>query len=249
MRAVDYSGNGYYDSCTSWDLGVRPILPSSFILENASNITIREDGLQSATYGYNLGSSVDKSMQIMLETMYINNFLTSLGKGCTFDGRKFNEHGKDFLPEDQIYYGHGGKVYARVRANSYFGEKEFTLSNGEKYKDKDYVWVRLEPVTWIRHLEDDWFICEKNFVSGIRFYEKSGSYDGNFNNTELKWFFDNYLSKELVNPIVYNYINNYKQKKVQEQKETVTNFIFKDKNGKTIKRFKVKVRAKKAESN
>lgn len=250
-RVVGMYGDSCWKYCYRYrrDGSVRAALPSSFILENASEITIREDGLQSAQYGYYLGSSVSKSQQTMLETLYINGLLTELGKGYTFDGRKYEEFDKAFLPEEQIYYGHEGKVYARVRANSYYDGKEFTLSNGEKYKDDDYVWVMLEPVTWIRHPEDDWFIFEKLIISGIRFYEERGGYDEDFNRTELKWYLDNYLAKDLVNPIIYIYLNNYKNKKAQEQKQTVTNFIYKDKDGKTIKRVKVKVRVKKTESN
>lgn len=223
---------------TRRSIGVRAALPSSFILENASGITIREDGLQSAQYGYYLGFSVSKSEQTMFETLYINGLLTGLGKGCTFDGRKYNGYDKAFLPEEQIYYGHEGKIYARVRANSYYSE-EFTLSNGERYKDDDYVWVMLEPVTWIRHPKDDWFILEKIFVSGIRFYEDRYGYNGNFNKTELNWYLNNYLAKDLVNPIVYIYLNNYHNKK-----ETINHFTYIDKD-KIKKENIIKIAAKK----
>lgn len=110
-RVVDKSGSGRCTYCNKRTGSVRTALPSSFILENASEITIREDGLQSAQYGYYLGSSVSKSQQTMLETLYINGLLTELGKGYTFDGRKYEEFDKAFLPEEQIYYGHGGEKY------------------------------------------------------------------------------------------------------------------------------------------
>lgn len=136
-------------------------------------------------------------MQRTLENAYNIGSLTNLGKGCTFDGRKYDDYDEAFLQEDQIYYEYNKERYTRIRANSDFGGDKFTLSNGEQYVDGDYVWVKIEPITWIRHPNDNVFISERAFISGIRFYKERGRYDGNFNNTDIKWFLDNYLYKEL----------------------------------------------------
>lgn len=77
-------------------------------------------------------------------------------------------------------------------------------------------------------------VSEKGFVSGIRF-------------KDLKYFLDNYLSMDIINPILFN---NYLNKKAENEKnqETINNIIYKDKDGKTIKRVKIKVKAKRNES-
>ncbi len=243
VRAVSSFGGSSFDSyCDRRYLGSRPALPSSFILSIFPNLTKGEDGLERVKLGYYSGQALEEEMQVMLENMYKAGTLSILGKGCTFDGRKYDEYDKDFLPEDQMYYGYEGTVYARVRANSYYDGKTFTLSNGEDYKDNDYVWTKVEPFELIRHPEDDWFVAEKIIIAGVKFKKKNGFYDGNFNNTELKWYFDEYLSKDLVNPIVYNYIENYSKEKEQEKKQTVNNFIYKDEDGKVIKKVRVKVK-------
>lgn len=240
VRAVDDDGSSGSFYCNEHYLGSRPTLPSSFILENAYSITIEPNGLQKALFGYYSGQSLEEEMQILLEKMYVNNTLTVLGKGCTFDSRKYDENDKDFLSEDQVYYGCQGNIYSRIRASSNYGENEFTLSNSKKYKNDDYVWTKVEPVIWVRHPEDKCFITEKIITAGARFKDKEGSYNGNFDETELKWFYDTYLSKDLVNPIVYNYLNNW-----SKQKQTVNNFIYKDANGKTIKKVKIKIKIRK----
>lgn len=143
------------------------------------------------------------SMQSTLENALAMGALTNLGKGCTFDARKYDDYDNGFLAEEQTYYEYNGERYTRIRANSDFNGGEFTLSNGEKYVDDNYVWVKVEPITWIRHPDDDYFISEKAFVSGIRFYEKRGGYDGDFNKTELKWFLGNHLSKDIEQSAVF----------------------------------------------
>ncbi len=216
-------------------IGIRLSLPASFISSNTSNIIKREDGLQRAYYGYYPCSAVDKDSQINLKYKKNNGVLCKLGKGCTFDGRKWSEIDEGFLPEEQIYYGDKGNIYANIRANSDFNGKDFTLSNNQKYNDNDFVWTKIEPVIWLRHPEDDVFISELLIIAGIRF-NKTSIKCKNFSNTELKWFLDNHLSKDLINPIVYDYFDNYQDKK--GLKENVNNFIFEDKDSKTVKKSK-----------
>ena len=93
---------------------------------------------------------------------------------------------KIFLPEKQEYFEYNGEIYARIRANSDFGDNYFTLSNEEKYKHYNYVWVKVEPIVWLKHPLDDIMISEKEIIAGVRFDKTKGGYNGDFNTTELK---------------------------------------------------------------
>lgn len=196
-RAVDTHGCRNWIYCDKRIGSVRVALPYSQIQSISPNIVRGTDGLERLEYGYYPQTAVDASMQRTLESAHRIGSLTKLRKSCTFDARKYDDYSESFLAEEQTYYEYDGKKYARIKANSDFGGDKFTLSNGEQYVDGDYVWVKIEPIIWIRHPLDNIFISEKAFISGIRFYKNRGSYDGNFNNTDLKWFLDNYLSKEL----------------------------------------------------
>ena len=173
-------------------------MPYSKIQNLPHTIKTRSDGLEEITYGYYPGIAVDCIMQQILASAYNSRTLKNIGIGCTFDGRKYDDNDKDFLPEEQEYFEYNGEIYATIRANSDFNDSNFTLSNGEQYKNGDYVWVRVEPVVWLKHPLDDIMITEKEIIAGIRFYKTQDKYDGDFNTTELKWFLDNYLSRDIL---------------------------------------------------
>lgn len=227
------SGDVLSSSCNGRK-GVRLALPASFILLN-SNSTIGADGLERAAFGYYPNSVLSENMQTSLSNLNKNGSLVCLGEGCTFDRRTCRDYDKDFLPEKVNYYGNNGNVYAIVRENGYH------IISIDKYENEPgrYFFTSVDPVIWVRHPEDDLFITEQ--ILTIARLNKD-HYDGNFEESELKWYLDNYLAQDLVNPIVYNYIGNYNKEKEQEPKQTVTYFMYKDEEGKLIKRVKVKVK-------
>lgn len=149
-RGVDSDGRMDWIYCDGRNGGVRAALPYSSIQNLPHTIKTRPNGLEEITYGYYSGSAIDKFMQRSLEGSYNADDLTSIGTGCIFDGRKYDDYGEDFLPEKQEYFEYNGEIYARIRANSDFGDINFTLSNEEKYKDGNYVWVKVEPIVWVK---------------------------------------------------------------------------------------------------
>ncbi len=152
------------------------------------------------------------------------------------------------LTEEQTYFEYNGEVYTRIRANSNFGGGNFTLSNGEKYKDGDHVWVKVEPIVWLKHPFDDIMISEKEIIAGVRFDKTKGGYNGDFNTTELKWFLDNHLSKDILSlDKLKKDIN--KNNYIDDEIKTINNFIYLDKDGNTIKKKKIIVRAKRKSNN
>lgn len=216
-------------------IGIRLAFHSSSVQSILSRLFTDKYGLQRIEYGFYPGSAVDVSMQRTLENAYNIGSLTNLGKGCTFDGRKYDDYDKTFLPENQIYYEYKGRIYARIKANT-CSDHEFTLSNKENYFNGNYVWVNVEPITWIRHHLDDIFISEKVITSGIRFdgipYKK-------FNVREIEYFLDNYLAQDIFSSYNCQTLNE------EEKFKKINNFLYVD----DIKKAKSKILIKKHEEN
>lgn len=239
---VDSDGYRHWFFCDLRHVGVRAALPYSKIQNLPHAIKTRSDGLEEITYGYLPGTSISKSNQKILSSAYNSRTLKRIGIGCTFD----NGCGEDFLPEKQEYFEYNGEIYARIRANSYYSN--FILSNGEEYKDGDYVWVKVEPVIWLKHPLDDIMISEKELIAGVLFGKRYRDYKGDFNTTKLKWFLDNYLSKDILS--LYKLKkdinkNNYSD----DEMKTINNFIYLDENGKTLKKKKIIVKTKRKSNN
>ena len=234
------------DYCCDWHdgryCGIRAALPYSQIKNFSHTIKTRPNGLEEITYGYYTGTAVNKSQQIELENAYHFGFSKSIGIGCTFD----NGCGEDFLPEKQEYFEYNGEIYARIRANSHYSN--FILSNGEEYKDGDYVWVKVEPVIWLKHPLDDIMISEKELIAGVRFGKRYRDYKGDFNTTKLKWFLDNYLSRDILSLYELKKDIN-KSNQSDDEIKTINNFIYLDENGNTIKKKKIIVKAKRKSNN
>ena len=77
-------------------------------------------------------------------------------------------------------------------------------------------------------------ISEKEILAGVRF-------------SELKWFLDNYLSKDILSLYeLKKYIN--KNNYSDDEIKTINNFIYLNENGNPIKKKKIIVKAKR-ESN
>lgn len=111
--------------------------------------------------------------------------------------------------------------------NSYYSYSKVWWQSGSiTWKDyqKENVfmgdrWVKIEPITWIGHPKDNVFISEKVILGGLRFNKRISPYDVMldygfkktlyYETSELKYFIDNYLAKDIVNPIVYNYLSKY----------------------------------------
>lgn len=229
-RVVSKRGIRNCEFCDIRNGGVRAALPYSSIQSIAPNLLRGTDGLDRINYGYYPGSAVDKFMQGVLESEYNAGNLTSIGIGCTFDGRRFDAYDEDFLAEEQTYFEYNGEIYTRIRANSDFGGDYFTLSNREEYKNGDHVWVKVDPIVWLKHPFDNIMISEKEIVAGVKA-------------TELKWFLDNYLSKDILSLYeLKKYIN--KNNYSDDEIKTINNFIYLNENGNPLKKKKIIVKAK-----
>lgn len=90
---------------------------------------------------------------------------------------------KYFVSEDVPLYAYKNNVYARVTPNYL----------GNKYKDKDHVWMNVKKIKWIR--DKDKVISKNIITGGIDFH--NWYYSGRFNETSVYHYINNNLSKEI----------------------------------------------------
>ena len=203
-------GTGYasYEAHRCY-VGVRPALPYSSISNICLNVVRECDEILEVEYSEYPQRVASKILQIELENAYQNNEMSikKTGKTYTTDSRKCYEYGKKFNAQKHEEFEYKGKKYVRIKANSFYDGSEFTLSNGEKYKNGNYVWVEVLPIKWLVDIEKDIALSEKILFAGISFDIKK-RYDGNFKET----FMYNYLNTIFIKDI------QVQQKQVQPKK-------------------------------
>lgn len=200
VRAVIKDGyKNYLYRCKRYG-AIRPALQSSLIFSKISPNRVRGyNGVEEVVFGEYPQMAADSSMQNVLEREYQNRNIQITGGNYTFDSRKYDDYDNGFLPVTYDEYGYQGKKYIRIKANSDFGGENFELSNGQKYKDGDYVWIEVQPVIW--QIIDDMtgsLVSKKGLLSGIRYHEKNTKYSGNFSTTEMNEYLNKYMLRDLT---------------------------------------------------
>ena len=205
VSVVIHDGDRYFDSVIYRSTGARPALPYSSIQSISSNVVRGCDGILEVEYSEYPQRATAKILQIELENAYQNNEMSikKTGKTYTTDSRKCYEYGKKFNAQKHEEFESKGKKDVRIKANSFYDGSEFTLSNGEKYKNGNYVWVEVLPIKWLVDIEKDIALSEKILFAGILFDIKK-RYDGNFKET-----------------FMYNYLNTIFIKDIQVQQKQV----------------------------
>ena len=180
--------------------GARPALPFSSIFSiptNGESGKRARDGILEVEYGYYPQKAASKDMQERLERAYRSGSISRTINSYTTDSRKYYAHGEKFLAKQHEEYEYNGKRYVRVEANSCFDGENFTLSNGEQYRNGDNVWVEVSPVKWLVDEKAKIMITDKLIFSGVQFDHTRGYHTENFDKTDIKTFMDRYLSKDL----------------------------------------------------
>lgn len=182
-----------------------------------------KDGIIEFEYGEYPQKVAPKNLQVVLEQAYHNSFTTlkPTGKTYTTDSKKYNDYEAKFQAQQfQEYSYTDGKKYVRVKANSWFDGSKFKLSNGEEYKDGDYVWVEVQPIKWLVVDENkNIALSERLLFAGVQFKNKR-NYKGDFSKTDIKKFMDDCFSKdiELINVNVKTADSNDQMRKSRIQK-------------------------------
>ena len=200
-RGVHGTGNRcYYNVCLR-NGGARPALSFSSISSiptNGESGKRARDGVLEVEYGYYPQKAVSRDMQERLERAYRSSSISKTGNSYTTDSVAYDDYDTAFQPQTHQEYEYNGKRYVRVEANSYYDGNNFTLSNGENYRDGDNVWVEVEPVKWLVDERARMMITENLIFAGVQFNKKRNYKTRNFDRTDIKRFMDRYLSRDLV---------------------------------------------------
>ena len=199
-RVVGGGGSSCYSGVSIRIGGARPALPFSSISSiptNGESGKRARDGILEVEYGYYPQKAVAKDMQERLERAYKNRTISRTKNSYTTDSVAYDNYDTSFQPQVHQEYEYNGKRYVRVNANSYYDGNYFTLSNGEKYKDGDSVWLEVSPVKWIVDEKSHMMITEKLIFAGVQFNKESNYHTEDFDKTDIKTFMDRYLSRDL----------------------------------------------------
>ena len=122
-----------------------------------------------------------------------------------------------FVPYTE--YNYNGSNYIRYQ---YCSSKSatLTLSNGEEYKNGDYIWIKVSPVNWLVDSNRNLLISEKILVSGIPIY----AYGKIRSNYLLNLAFED----TLINEYLYQYM----------YEEMIDNSLKKEKGREYVKEYK-----------
>ena len=197
-RVVTAAGSGDYDPVNGRNGGARPALPFSSISSiptNGESGKRARDGILEVEYGYYPQKAVSKDMQERLERAYRSGSISRTRNSYTTDSRKYDAYNKKFLAKQHKEYEYNGKRYVRVEAND---GGDFTLSNGEQYRDGDDVWVEVLPVKWLVDEKSRMMITEKLIFAGVQFNKERNYHTRDFDRTDIKTFMDRYLSRDLI---------------------------------------------------
>ena len=199
-RVVFDNGIRTYNDVERRNGGARPALPFSEVSSiptNGESGKRARDGILEVEYGYYPQKAVAKDMQERLERAYKNRTISRTKNSYTTDSVAYDNYDTSFQPQAHQEYEYNGKRYVRVNANSYYDGNYFTLSNGEKYKDGDSVWLEVSPVKWIVDEKSHMMITEKLIFAGVQFNKESNYHTEDFDKTDIKTFMDRYLSRDL----------------------------------------------------
>lgn len=207
VRVVASNGDRHWNHVYERYVGCRPALPFSEISRISSN---RVRGINDEIEYGEYPQSVAKN-QKELERLFKKGKLSiSTLPGPTIDTQKYNAYNKDFKPEQLIRYEYNRESFVRVKVNSSFDGDYFKLSDGNSYKDGDYVWIKYEPVKWLSSKKDNIAVCKNIICAGVQFNQVS-NYTGNFSLTNMYNYIDIYLTKDL------NLNNTYKKTNLENK--------------------------------
>ena len=197
LAIIDKDGTDKYSFSNNRTIGCRPAI-NIFLDSNIFVSTLETEnnnGIIEIEYGIYPQMAPSKIMQEKLEDAFFNELIKPTGNCYTTDSKRYKSVKSNFLEQVHIEYEFEGNRYIRVRANSCFDGNEFVLSNGESYKDGDYVWIKVEPIKWLYDIKNNIMLAKKILFAGIRFCP-STSY---FLKSNIKKFINNYFSKEIFN--------------------------------------------------
>ena len=220
VRGVYEAGSRYYKSSYTRTGAVRPALLSSFIFSQISPNRVRGyNGTEEVEYGEYPQYAPDSDVQRRLENEYQRGNLRQTGRDYTFDKTEYDDYSQYFQPVTYEEYDYNGKKYIRIRANSDYGSNSFKLSNGESYRNGDYVWVEVSPVKWLVDDKTQTLVSKRGLLAGIRFHTDDKSYNGDFSTTDMKEYLDKHMLRDLTQTATFTRVEDMTPEEKKEYEE------------------------------
>ncbi len=198
-RVVDENGYRVWNYVNERNGGARPALPYSSIASNSSNGVRGRNGILEVEYGEYPQTIVSKSLSRRLDKAYFNETIIKTGKCYVTDSVKSSDIKIDFNVMVHFEYEYKGKKYINIYGNSDSEGK--MLSDGRIIKKGESYWVKVEPIKWMIDEKTDIALSKMILFSGVQF-NHMGNYDGDFENTTMKMFLDEFFRKDII-PLNY----------------------------------------------
>lgn len=220
VRGVSRDGSRYNFYRYDRNGAVRPALLSSFIFSQISPNRVRGyNGTEEVEYGEYPQYAPDSDVQRRLENEYQRGNLRQTGRDYTFDKTEYDDYSQYFQPVTYEEYDYNGKKYIRIRANSDYGSNSFKLSNGESYRNGDYVWVEVSPVKWLVDDKTQTLVSKRGLLAGIRFHTDDKSYNGDFSTTDMKEYLDKHMLRDLTQTATFTRVEDMTPEEKKEYEE------------------------------
>lgn len=220
VRGVSEDGSRSDDYSYKRNGAVRPALLSSFIFSQISPNRVRGyNGTEEVEYGEYPQYAPDSDVQRRLENEYQRGNLRQTGRDYTFDKTEYDDYSQYFQPVTYEEYDYNGKKYIRIRANSDYGSNSFKLSNGESYRNGDYVWVEVSPVKWLVDDKTQTLVSKRGLLAGIRFHTDDKSYNGDFSTTDMKEYLDKHMLRDLTQTATFTRVEDMTPEEKKEYEE------------------------------
>ena len=174
------------------DCGVRPAIKYSSISNFISN---ESSSLTSFTFGEYPQTVVDKYYSNILEYAYDRGAIKPTGKYYTTDSVYYKNKELKFEARKHFEYEYDENKYIRFVADNNADSE--TLSDGTEVDINKPYWIKVEPIEWVVDKKTGIAISKKIIFAGVQF-KNANEYDGNFLDTDIKHFLDDYFSKEIV---------------------------------------------------
>ena len=175
----------------------RPILPSEKISKIPPHEKeVREVQLKNGntvkigTFGEYPQTIANTSICKLLEANFEQGLLQTTGKTYTF----YSRSNSGFSPITCQEYELNGKKYVHLKGMPY--SVNSILSNNCKVEEGELYWVEVQSIEWLIDETGRW-ISKLGIFSGIPF-DTDGNYDGNFEQTSIKSYINDYFSEEMI---------------------------------------------------
>jgi len=187
VSTVFWDGTKDSVSNNGCDAGARPALPYSLI---SSKRVKYVNKIKKIEYGEYPQMVADEKTCKELTDQLDN-------RGLKQTGRFYNIRTTVTSVEERRFteYEYKGNRYVCFVGNK--NNESLILSDGRRVVDRELYWIRVEPIVWLVDKKTNIALSVKILFRGVQFCSK-GKYDGNFETTNIKWFMDNYFSKEIV---------------------------------------------------